>query len=221
MLWCNGRQIEIDINRDRLSDAEAMFILALTLATEQRPVETVLREIRDCARLGIASELDDNLENPSPELTEREIFESTIYEVKHADDWDNQDDILDKLFESPTVRNFVKSFAEYKKHIASFATATDKEAFFRQLSFFEHKLPQLQAAADKALQLGKKRPNKSDSSNNKVHPVNPAEYCVVMAREVTNRQDEAYTRGFRYLPIHTLNGLSPAEKAKLKLVVLP
>ena len=46
----------------QLTESEAMFFVALRLASPTRPVETVLREIRACAALGLTTEMQEELD---------------------------------------------------------------------------------------------------------------------------------------------------------------
>jgi hypothetical protein len=62
-VWAgNSRHIRPTVLDRTLTDGEAMFFVALGLASPERPVEQVLREIRACAALGLSTEIQEPLD---------------------------------------------------------------------------------------------------------------------------------------------------------------
>jgi hypothetical protein len=218
--YSDGR-VGIWFEREELSDAEAMFLLALPLATAERPLEIVLEQIRQCAELGMNHTVlaFDHSDFPTLEAqtASEKDFSKAFTEVMLADEWDNKHDVLDAMRTRPSVVTFVESFGRYKQLIESVAMTRGDERtrIIKEIVALERKLTEQQGLANTSLQFGKSKHSLGLDDD----------YVDLFRYEVSMglfNFDQKTHKEFLYTPVDTLCGdITPADKEKLHLFILP
>jgi hypothetical protein len=201
----DDQQLEIEF-RGLPTDAEAMFFIALSMATREKPVETVLKEIREWGGAVLALDKEPAEANAtvvSESLNKPGTFDEFSSRLK-VHDVPSEKTALKSLYRSEQVRKMVRQFARYKElqemlktHRAENPTSTIKE-----LIEIENNLVDELIVA-----------NIVANSNG---------YSLLLATKVTNIEQQGYHKDFPYVPCDSYLGkMKPADKEKLELVVLP
>ncbi|MBP6962720.1 hypothetical protein KBB49_04245 [Candidatus Saccharibacteria bacterium] len=206
--WMNENQRLRISFQDLPSTEEAMFFIALSMATPERPVEKVLREIREWGGALLA------LDKVPVEVDKVEEFKAKIDEMHIP--YYYSDVLAERMYASPAIRKFVESFAYMKEAFM----ADNRTAVGKILS----ELPELLAVANRAMSLGKSEEEKRDEWRQSMEekPFNLSDYTIIMGHTVADIKHPDFVN--RY-PLKVVSDprheILPGDLGKLKLAVVP
>jgi hypothetical protein len=201
------RGIRMSLHKLEPTVGEAMFLVALAHASYDKPVETVLREIRECARLGIKQQVDVE------QVSDRQKFLETITANEAPPS------VIEHIFNSAVGRRFVLAFADYKAAMEQIKTAADKQAAIKRIVDLEKEVLALRTEANAMMRLGF-----SKGSNPAVWPEeNPSLYTIELALRKRSSEDSwrYYDPYDLYEKVDDPKRLSRQEHEQLQLVIMP
>lgn len=190
------------------TDDEAMFFIALAEATRERPVERVLKEIREWGGAVLA------LDKEPAEEDRVEAFKAKIDEL-HVPHYHSAE-LVEKMYESPAIRAFVDAFAKMKSAHA--------ERFGGSVIQLMSDLPELQTLANVTMRLGRPKEQKGEEWRQAwvENPFNLSDYTIIMGITIAEIKHPDFVN--RY-PLKVVRDprreLSPKDLDKLKLAVVP
>lgn len=227
--------VEIFIDKPELTDGEAMMLLCLPLATPERPLEKVLEEVRECARLGICG-LANGVTQPKTLVSEEKVTVidqegastisrkdvATLLNIEYVDSRFTADYITQALTARTEVWEFISSFVAYKRAIKDLGNTPandvwERKALIKKLVGLENRLEARQRVASRSMGLGRV-PESSEMG----HKFSTRDYEICLVLNDEDYKNAIYTHGFNLVPIDVLDSrLSPQEKAALKIAILP
>ena len=227
--------VEIFIDKPKLTDAEAMMLLCLPLATPERPLEKVLEDVRECARLGIGMSADGVVQ---PETSDSEakvtVIEregartmsredvATLLSIEYVDSRFTADYIAHTLTARTEVWEFISSFVAYKRAITDLGNTPandvwERKALIKKLVGLEKRLETRQRVANRSMSLGR-----APESSEMGHKFSTRDYEIWLVLNDEDFKNAIYAHGFNLVPIDVLDSrLSPQEKAALRIAILP
>ncbi|CAN5410270.1 hypothetical protein BH10PAT3_BH10PAT3_8430 [soil metagenome] len=205
----------ISIYRHYLTDAEAMFLIALPHARKERPVEKVLEELRECSRLGLKQTVEVEEQTDAESMFEKVNFDRVLRY--------DQVELATMLSRSEAVMKFVDSFSRYKQLMSGLPTSATRVADIKELAKIEAGLEEQQLTANAAMRLGKKKEKREqDWWKGSDELVNPADYSLDIALELTDIRDPRYVNRYSTITFQGVPKDMPIpERQKLRLVMLP
>lgn len=208
----DDQQLEIEF-RGIPTDNEALFFIALSMATSERPVERVLEEIREWGGAVLAL---NNQQDTEPAVEDSEVskakenleikpgsFAEFCNQLKtHGIETDKH--ALKELYKSGHTRTTVRQFTRYKhlQGVLRSRSSGNPEGAIRELIEIENSLDENLAVANEIIK------------NTRVR--------ILLAEHITDPRNERYHKAYPYVPvICPIGSMKPAEKSRLELIVVP
>jgi hypothetical protein len=212
----------IAFNKTTLNDREAMFLIALPLATPERPLEKVLEEIREFGRISSRKlvEVDTSGDEPETHAPVQSVYDNvnlgSLLRSDHAE-------MATLLSDSQAVRSFIANFSRYKALMKGMGTSADPASDIKELAKIESALEDHQMLANTAMKLGKKAKKQSnDWWKEPKEVINLSDYSLAIALEIATIRDPRYVNHFPYETyVGVPKDMPIPDRLKLQLVVLP